>query len=114
MAYYVAGAHESALGGVGIISRLLRSAKQLLLSILAQLGFHGNAENRRRQSDEAVPADQRPADSATQTRSQSLRKRHTKPGTVHGIDHSNDTDSKKGPDSNSYWNGNSTQFDGDE
>lgn len=94
---------------------------------MAQLGFRRRRVSRSRQeSNDDASADQeaqglnqdiRTSDSVSnqqQSTSQSLRKRTAGPGKVHGIHDSNEDKSNKEPDGNSYWNGNSTQFDGDE
>ena len=125
----VGSAHgrTSALSGLGVVSNLLQSVQRLLLGIMAQLGFRRHRVSRSRQeSNDDASADQeaqglnqdnRTSDSVSnqqQPTSQSLRKRTAGPGKVHGIHDSSEDKSNEKPDGNSYWNGNSTQFDGDE
>lgn len=123
---FPAGGSHSGFGSFSVLSRLLQSVRQFIIRFLTQLGFGCERRDRSNQDDadastaqqaaEPGQDDMRPnrANNQKETASQLLRKRNRQPGITHSIHDTQDDDSNKKPDGNSYWNGNSTQFDADE
>ena len=122
----LAGGNYSAFGSFKGLSNFLLAVRQLIIRILAQLGFGHKMRDRSSQDNADAPNASQAAGSGQDSirpdrpakqqdpASHLLRKRNRQPATIHSLHDPDHSDSNKKPHGNTYWNGNSTQFDADE
>jgi len=90
-----------------------------LLHWLASL-FRNPSQDLHRDSGAATPQQQRqqPASGSATSReagaSKAVKRRNAAPGKIHTVHDAGEGSESDDPDSNKYWNGNSTQFDGND